>query len=92
MSDASNEPEGFEPEPVQPPDIVPVSDEVRDRMVHVLAAMLCGATPEATVSCLEDGHWPRAVAELLGRRGEREELSCHADVLLSVLQSPAPVG
>lgn len=92
MSDASNEPEGFEPEPVQPPDIVPVSDEVRDRMVHVLAAMLCSATPEATVGCLEDGRWPRRVTEMLARAGEREELSCHVDVLLSVLQSPAPVG
>lgn len=85
MSDDVNESYGFEPESVQPPDVVPVSDEVRDRMVHVLAALLCGVTPEAAVGYAGKGRWPRTVKDLLARPGEREELACHVDVLLAVL-------
>jgi hypothetical protein len=76
---------------VIPGPAVDVAPEVRARLVEVLAAMVCGKTPEEIAGYLEDG-FPGEVGELLERPGERDEMAAHLDVILSVLQSPVETG
>jgi hypothetical protein len=86
MDEESN---GFEVEegvlPVPP---VRVGDDVRARMTSVIAAIVCGSTPEQITGYLQDG-FPSLVIEMLERPGEVEEMHGHIDVLLFVQQSPA---
>lgn len=72
---------------------VPVSDQVRDAMVNVLAAVVCGATPEEVSEYLQTG-FPDRVTDLLAREHELDEMRAHVDLLLCVQQMPAltPTG
>jgi hypothetical protein len=55
----------------------------------VLAAVVCGSTPEMVAESLESGRFAEGVEAMLDRPGEREELGAHVDLLLGVLQAPA---
>lgn len=65
---------------------VPLSDEVRARMASVLAAVVCGKTPEEITGYLRSG-FPGDVKATLEREHELDEIHAHIDVLLCV--SPA---
>jgi hypothetical protein len=87
MMATDDAPQGFEtPGRELPTSAAQISAAVRDRMVHVLAAMLCGKTPEEIAGYVQDG-FPAAVDELLARPHEADELDGHVDLLLSVQQA-----
>jgi len=89
VPEPNEEMRGFEtPDGVLPTPPVPVSGDVRDKLVHVVACMVSGATPEEITGYLEDG-WPESIEDMLGHPLEAEELGDHVDLLLSTLQAPA---
>ncbi len=80
---------GFEaPDGDVPAPAIRISDDVRERMASVLAAVICFKTPEEIVGYLRDG-FPAEVREALEREHELDEIYAHIDVLLCVQQSPA---
>lgn len=83
--------EGFEAEdrdlPTPP---VGVEDVTRLRLMLTVAAIIGGATPEEVAGYHEGEEFPASVYEALDRPGERDELSAHVDLLLSLVQSPSP--
>jgi hypothetical protein len=82
--------EGFDAgEKTIPAPLVQVADGTRERLIRLLAAVVCGSTPETVAGYLEEDEFPDVVSEMLGRPGEREELGAHVDLLLGVLQAPA---
>lgn len=84
-------PHGFEAGDWTPPvPRIEVSDVGRAGMVHLLAAAVCGHTPERALECLRSGEWPVDVVELLGRDLEPEEMGAHLDLLLCVLDGTLP--
>jgi hypothetical protein len=62
-----------------------LDQDTRDRATRVLAAMLCGETPEQISRSLTDGEWPTIVTDMLDRAGEPEELTAHLVLLVGVL-------
>jgi hypothetical protein len=86
---ASEDLHGFEVEDREiPRPIVPVGDEVRDRLRRSVAAMMLHATPEDLAGYLQDG-FPARVTDELERPLVREELDAFVDLLLVVQQTPA---
>lgn len=68
---------------------VDVSAETRERLIKVSAALISGWTPEEIAAMLAEPELPADALLGLDRSGEREEMSAHVDILLSVLQTPA---
>ena len=66
-----------------------VDPATRDRLIHVVASVAMCSTPEEIAGYLEDG-FPDEVTVFLKRPGERDALSAHVDLFLTVLQAPAP--
>jgi hypothetical protein len=93
MSDDEQRPHGFDPGPVEPPvPLVDVSDDVRDRMVHTIAALVAWVPPEDIARALESGVWPAKVTERVALPSEADEMHAYVDVLLVAMQSPAVVA
>jgi hypothetical protein len=64
---------------------VEMDDRTRDRLIRIVAAMLCGETPERIAGYAARDDWPQIVVDMLARPGEAEELAAHVDLFASVL-------
>jgi hypothetical protein len=68
---------------------IEVSPDTRERLIQSLTEIVAGSTPEELAGYLDDG-FPDSTGEALERPGERDEMGAHVDLLLTVLQTPAP--
>lgn len=64
---------------------VEMDDRTRDRLIRIVAAMLCGETPERIAGYAARDEWPQLVVDMLDRPGELDELAAHVDLFASVL-------
>jgi hypothetical protein len=68
---------------------VEMDDRTRDRLIRIVAAMLCGETPERIAGHVARDDWPQIVVDMLDRPGEADELAAHVDLFAGCLNGAA---
>ena len=66
-----------------PTPLIAPDEELRDRLIWQLAAVMAWRTPEEIAAALESGKWTDDVARLVAN--DRDELAAHVDMLLAAV-------